>query len=640
MVGVRKAREYLVVPRWSRKKMTTFNQKFFHSVIFQILVTMLVIAGMALLSMSLSVYVTLDAQDDAEAINLAGSLRMQSYRIATTLHRASDGVVTDPWQRIEGERAAFSGKLYRSSMIDLIEESGNAPLQQSYRMVVRNWQDKMEPLLASTSAYADKAAWQDAARQYDRYVADYVDDIDLMVKNLQWNTEGKIELLGMAEGASILLTLFTVIFVIMRADSHFATPLRGLVKAARNVEKGDFSFRTSYAGKNELGLLSQTFNSMTENLNAQYRNLEQQVAERTEKLRKSNQALNFLYKTSREIVSSPYDQQLLNIFLRDLRKVIDVDLINLCINAEPNYADYHIFTTADDTDEFCSKECMNCDRIPGRTISSLSRDVSLALVHRDDKFGFLYVRTGAGAGLDSWQYQLLKAVAETLSTAYAFHHTLGRERRVVLHEERSTIARELHDSLAQSLSYMKMEVARMKKLMQRGAEPEKVAGAISDLQQGLNAAYKHLRELLVTFRVKLDAPTLRAALEQAVGEFDAQTPASVTLNYALGSYPMTANEDIHVLHILREALNNAIKHSRANSICLRCLRAENGEALFILEDNGVGMPENPVKQHHYGIYSMRERAQQLRGELTFAPLPEGGTRVQLRLRPPPDLLHA
>ena len=613
--------------------MTTFKQKFYHSVIFQILMTMLIIAGMALLSMTLSVYVTLDAQNDAEAINLAGSLRMQSYRIANTLHRAGDGVVADPGGQIESERLAFAQTLYRSSISELIEESGNAPLQQSYSAVVSNWESKMEPLLASTSADGDKTSWQDAAGQYDQFVAEYVDDIDLMVDNLQWNTEGKIELLGMAEGVSILLTIFTVIFVIMRTDSNFATPLRGLVKAARNVERGDFSFRTTYKGKNELGLLSQTFNRMTESLDAQYRNLEQQVAERTEKLRNSNQALNFLYKTSREIVSSPYDQQLLDIFLQDLRKVIDVELINLCINAEPNSSEYRIFTTADDKDEFCTREGMNCELTPGRTISSVSREVSLALVNRDDEFGFLYVRTGEGTVLESWQYQLLKTVAETLSTAYAFHHTLGRERRVILHEERSTIARELHDSLAQSLSYMKMEVARLKKLIEQGAEPQTVEGAISGLQQGLNAAYKHLRELLVTFRAKMDAPSLRVALEQAVEEFDAQTRARVTLDYALGAYSMTANEDTHVLHILREALNNAIKHSQADSICLHCLRAENGAALFILEDNGIGMPENPEKQHHYGIYTMRERALQLPGELTFTRAPAGGTRVQLRLEP-------
>jgi two-component system nitrate/nitrite sensor histidine kinase NarX len=216
----------------------------------------------------------------------------------------------------------------------------------------------------------------------------------------------------------------------------------------------------------------------------------------------------------------------------------------------------------------------------------------------------------------------------------------GQERRVILHEERSTIARELHDSLAQSLSYMKLEVARLKKMIERGFEPDRIESAINDLQEGLNAAYKHLRELLVTFRVKLDAPNLRTALEHAVQEFDEQTPAAVTLDYGLGAYTLGPNEDIHILHILREGLNNAVKHAQAATIVLRCARLANGDACFTVEDDGIGMSDRPQKQHHYGIYTMRERAQRLDGQLTYSRRAEGGTSVELHLQRVPDSLRA
>jgi len=204
-----------------------------------------------------------------------------------------------------------------------------------------------------------------------------------------------------------------------------------------------------------------------------------------------------------------------------------------------------------------------------------------------------------------------------------------------LHEERSTIARELHDSLAQSLSYMKMEVARLKKMIERGFEAKQVESAISDLQQGLNAAYKHLRELLVTFRIQLDAPDLRTALEHAVNEFDQQSSASVRLDYKLGSYTLSANEDIHILHIMREALNNAVKHAGASNICLSSTLVNDVEAIFAVEDDGIGMPDNPEKQHHYGIYTMRERAQILNGAFSSSSAAGGGTRVELKLSLPP-----
>ena len=313
----------------------------------------------------------------------------------------------------------------------------------------------------------------------------------------------------------------------------------------------------------------------------------------------------------------------------DLRKIIKVERIHLFIKTDPNYADYEIISTVKDKREI---SLASCGINPGQQARVSRQELTLPLKNRDDEYGFFYVSIAEEAELDSWQYQLLKTVAETLSTAFAFHHTLDQERRVILHEERSIIARELHDSLAQSLSYMKMEVARLKKMIDRGFAAEQVDGAINDLQQGLNAAYKHLRELLVTFRVKLESPDLRSALEHAVKEFNERSSATVTLDYALGNYAMSPNEDIHVLHILREALNNAVKHSSANNICLHCTHSDNSEAVFVVDDDGVGMPDNPEKQHHYGIYTMRERAQQLDGEFSCASGPSGGTRIELKLQ--------
>jgi len=613
--------------------MALFGKQIYNSVIVQILMAMLLIAGMALASMALAVFVTLDSRNDAEAINLAGSLRMQSYRIANILTRASDGALENPKQALAQEAAEFSSKLYQSSITLLVEQSGNAPLQQSYHKVVNNWESGMAALLSQVAGTDQGVDWQDIRHRYNYNLVAYVDDIDLMVMNLQRHAEGKNELLGMTEGVSIILILFILIFFVMKADSNFVIPLRGLVRAAEKVEKGDLAYRTTYVSDNELGLLSQTFNSMTASLEAQYRDLEQQVSERTEKLRKSNLALNFLYKTSREIASSPNDRQLLNIFLDDFKKVVEVERINLFIKAEPSYPDYELITTAK-LGENISLD--SCGITPGRGASSSPGNITLPLKYRDDEYGFLNVRSTPGTELDSWQHQLLKTVAETLSTAFAFHRTLDQERRVILHEERSTIARELHDSLAQSLSYMKMEVARLKKMIERGFEADQVEGAINDLQQGLNAAYKHLRELLVTFRIKLDSPDLRSALEHAVKEFDERSSASVTLDYALGNYAMSPNEDIHILHILREALNNAVKHSGASNICLHCTRSDDGEALFVVDDDGVGMPEKPEKQHHYGIYTMRERAQQLDGLFSCARRPTGGTRVELKLKLLPE----
>jgi len=620
--------------------MAFFGKQVYSSVIFQILLAMLLIAGMALASMALAIFVTLDSRNDAEAINLAGSLRMQSYRIANRLTNAAEGTGGNPEYSLAQEAEGFSQILYQSSVTQLVKGSGNTPLLQSYRKVVSNWENSMHPLLLSVADNAPGQVREDINQRYKQHLASYVNDIDQMVLHLQRHAEGKNELLGMTEGVNIILIIFILIFFVMKADSNFVAPLRGLVQAAKQVGKGDLSHRTSYVSDNELGLLSETFNSMTASLEAQYYNLEQQVLERTEKLRKSNQALNFLYKTSREIVSSPRNLPLLNIFLLDLKNVVEVDRIHLFIKADPGYSNYELISTVEDVD---AVSLDSCGITPEQHASTSPQHMTLSLKNRDEHYGFLFVGITLNRELDAWQRQLIKTVAETLSTTLAFHHTLDQQRRVILHEERSVIARELHDSLAQSLSYMKMEVARLKKMIYNGFEAELIEDAINDLQQGLNAAYKHLRELLVTFRIQLESPDLRSALGHAVREFEQRSPATVKLDYTLNNYTLSPNEDIHILHIVREALNNAVKHANARMISLRAAHAETGEIVFTIDDDGIGMPDNPEKQHHYGIYTMRERARQLNGVFSCTNRPTGGTRVELILRGTastfPDVMH-
>jgi two-component system nitrate/nitrite sensor histidine kinase NarX len=607
----------------------------FSSLVFQLLLSMVLIAGLALASMGLSIYVTLNAGDDAAAINQAGSLRMQSYRIGDLLSRgASAGAL----ETLAQEAEAFSRKLFQSTFAVSVAQSGNAPLKKSYERIAARWRETVEPLLAS--AQRADVPWEAVDDSYHVQLQEQITAIEHLVTQLQRDSEGKIELLGMTEGVTVLLVIFTVLFLAMKADTNFVEPLRGLVRAAERVDRGDLGHRLEYSGNNELGLLSQTFNEMLERLEAQYRTLEEQVRERTDELRRSNQALYFLYKTSREIASSPYDRQLLNVFLAELKRVAHAEAISLCFNPEPNSSEYEMINGDLSESAGCVGECFKCALAFGKAGSNRPPGTYLPIRNCDGLFGFLHVSTREGVGLEPWQNQLLNTVAETLATAFAFHRTLGQERRLLLLEERSAIARELHDSLAQSLSYMKLETARLRKMTGRGFEPARIADAIGNLQEGLDAAYRHLRDLLVTFRAKLDAPDLRSALEQLVTEVDGQTRASVRLEYALGSCAFRPNADVHIAHILREAMNNAARHSRAGTITLRCSRDQRGGALFCVEDDGIGMPRASGKTHRYGLQTMRERADRLEGSLAFIQRESGGTRVELRVTPRPQLLRA
>ena len=127
-------------------------------------------------------------------------------------------------------------------------------------------------------------------------------------------------------------------------------------------------------------------------------------------------------------------------------------------------------------------------------------------------------------------------------------------------QERNAIARELHDSLAQALSYLKIQATRLNKAIDREDKitMEDVAG---ELREGLNNAYRQLRELLTTFRLKIDGSGLKVALESSIEQLRAQNSMNIHLDFALSNIPLTPNEEIHLLQIIREASQNSINHS-------------------------------------------------------------------------------
>jgi two-component system nitrate/nitrite sensor histidine kinase NarX len=197
-------------------------------------------------------------------------------------------------------------------------------------------------------------------------------------------------------------------------------------------------------------------------------------------------------------------------------------------------------------------------------------------------------------------------------------------------EERAAIARELHDSLAQSLSYMKIQVSRLKPFAeQSGTE---VAEVLQELREGLNSAYRQLRELLTTFRLRVDGGGLGAALQATVAEFSNRGNLPIALDVDLGGCTLSANEEIHTLQIVREALSNVLNHAAATEARVRINYGEDGMVCATVEDNGVGIRKK-AGAHHYGLAIMEERSKSLGGSVTIDRAEPSGTRVTLRFLP-------
>ena len=247
--------------------------------------------------------------------------------------------------------------------------------------------------------------------------------------------------------------------------------------------------------------------------------------------------------------------------------------------------------------------------------------------------GVLQVEAEEDHLFDERDMQLVEVTAQLLSMFIGVHGREKEARRVALLEERSAIARELHDSLAQSLSFMKIQISRLQSRTAAGASENEIAEVASELRIGLNTAYQELRELLSTFRVHMDVRGLDSAIRSAIDEFVQRSGLIITLDNRLVNSRLTVNEEFHLLHVIRESLSNVVRHSGASSVEISLITLANGEVAVNVDDNGVGYIPASDGNPHYGQKIMKERGDMLGGSVKVVRLRKGGTRVRLTFRP-------
>lgn len=265
------------------------------------------------------------------------------------------------------------------------------------------------------------------------------------------------------------------------------------------------------------------------------------------------------------------------------------------------------------------------------------RCLAVAFTSPSGELGVLKIEADEARLFEDAEIQLVEVTAQLLSMAMGSHSREQEGRRVALLEERSAIARELHDSLAQSLSFMKIQIARLQSNFGMEGVPEAaIHDIVDDLREGLDNAYRELRELLATFRVNMDTRGLCFSIQSAIDEFTQRSGLSITLDNRLMNCRLTVNEELHVLHVVREALSNIVRHSGAKNVTIAMAFQANGMIMVTIDDDGVGYTFASEEPHHYGQTIMQERASSLGGKIEVLRRRKGGTRVRLVFNPTLD----
>jgi two-component system nitrate/nitrite sensor histidine kinase NarX len=231
--------------------------------------------------------------------------------------------------------------------------------------------------------------------------------------------------------------------------------------------------------------------------------------------------------------------------------------------------------------------------------------------------------------------ELLISVGRHLGLAIEKARLESEARRVAIMEERATIGNELHDSLAQSLIGMRLQVKLLVEDLAR-KDLGRAQYEAGRLRRAVEQANDDVRELLTNYRLKIGEGGLAHTLAELLERFRRDTGIAVFFQNECAALDLAPAQEMQVFYIIQEALTNIRKHSGARNV--RILLNNQDELYTVLiEDDGVGMAETAeaATGEHAGLAIMRERTERLQGQIVIESEPGEGTRIVLMFNAPP-----
>jgi two-component system, NarL family, nitrate/nitrite sensor histidine kinase NarX len=226
--------------------------------------------------------------------------------------------------------------------------------------------------------------------------------------------------------------------------------------------------------------------------------------------------------------------------------------------------------------------------------------------------------------------RLLDSIGDLLALALDNVRLESENLRAALASERQAIAAEVHDSIGQSLAYVKMRLPLLEDAI-RDSDRNRAEGYFDDVRSAIRQAHGSLRAVLAHMRAPMDPLGLGHALAAAAETFRQQGATAFEVADHWAGVRLEPEQEAQVFHIVQEALSNVSRHAGAGHAWLR-LERDAGFLAVTIADDGRGPPPAGADagSSHYGLTIMRERARRLGGTLDIGARAGGGTAVCLR----------
>ncbi|MDP2006582.1 MAG: type IV pili methyl-accepting chemotaxis transducer N-terminal domain-containing protein [Rubrivivax sp.] len=597
---------------------------------------------MAMASIGLTFWVTWQLEGGAAAVNEAGRMRMQTWRLAQTLPGPDAA-------RLQAQLAQFeqtlgllrSGDPARPLFVprDAASQAAFVEVQQAWTTLRRDWTG------------ATPIAPDAVARQAEAFVA----RVDTFVSAIESQLARWTTLLNSFQFVMMALAIGSAVTLLYAAYLFVFNPLARLQSGLARVGEGDLAARVEVGSDDEFGALSQGFNQMAATLQGLYQNLEAKVQEKTLVLAQQHARLAALYEAAAFVENAGTLDELAQGFARQLRQVARADASAVRWSDESNQR--YLMLASDclpqalvDAEQCVPTGDCFCGQPQGQAttrVIPIRAEGSGGMLGHCARAGFesvvsvpvrlqervvgeinLFYRTASA--LDDEDRALLETLASHLAGAIEGLRAGALERETAVAEERSLLARELHDSIAQSLAFLKIQVGLLRSALKR-QDALQVERTLGELDAGVHESLSDVRELLVHFRTRTNTEDITPALQTTLQKFEHQSGLKTHLLVEGHGLPLGADVQVQVLHVVQEALSNVRKHAQAREVWVEVQQAPQWRVE--VRDDGRGFTEEPdaMDQTHVGLRIMRERAQGIGATVEVSSVPGSGTCVVLTL---------
>lgn len=469
---------------------------------------------------------------------------------------------------------------------------------------------------------------------------------------------------GPLYAAQLTLLLLGVVLIgamLMRIQQRLMEPLAHLRNWAMRMRGGNLAARIPVPERGEFAELAKDINSLGEELKKLSREMDHEVRKQTERIETKSRSLEILYDVAASINTSRDLDDLLKRFLVTLSGVTNARAATVRLLTDDNQM--RLVASIGLDEEIAAEEelipvqrCLcgqaarngdllsqdnvrQCGRFAGRPFfdDQNTEMIAVPLQYRDKNLGVynLFVDQPGIVGREDIK-DLLTSIGRHLGMAIEKARLDEESKRLSILRERTMLSHELHDSLAQTLASLRLQVRMLDETVQHANLPESSARQeIWRIKNGLDEAYTELRELLGHFRAPFDERGLVSAIENAVDRFRKQTEIPIFFQHNWRTQQLPSVTEIQVVRIVQEALANIRKHSKAHTVRILLRTEDDGTNMVLVEDDGVGI-NAPILDgdpgEHVGLSIMKERAQRVGGELTIESEPGEGTRIVLYFR--------